>query len=74
MKFLVLYVSEIPQPPEPVQRRKMFCYPVYMTVPAPRLPHVVELSQENEQHILKFRTETLKVNSSHFYKLVRVIL
>ena len=62
--------SEIPPPAEPVHRRKTNCYPVHMTIPAPRLPHVVELVQENEQHVLKFRGETMKINSSHFYKLV----
>ncbi|WAR12142.1 CAPAM-like protein [Mya arenaria] len=43
-------IREIPQPPEPVHQRKVFCYPVQMAVPAPRLPHVVEMTQENEQH------------------------
>ena len=62
--------TEIAQLPEPVHQRKVFCYPVQMAVPPGRLPHVVELTQENEQHILKFRGDTIKINSSHFYKLV----
>ncbi|KAL4235084.1 mRNA (2'-O-methyladenosine-N(6)-)-methyltransferase [Mactra antiquata] len=61
-------INEIPQPPEPVHRRKVFCYPIHMIVPTPRLP-VVELSQENDIHFLKHRNETVKLNSSHFYKL-----
>ncbi|XP_045193105.1 mRNA (2'-O-methyladenosine-N(6)-)-methyltransferase-like [Mercenaria mercenaria] len=61
-------INEIQQPPEPIHRRKVFCYPVHMVVPSPRL-QIVEMSQENEQHLLKYRGETLKINSSHFYKL-----
>lgn len=61
-------IQEIPEPAEPIRKRRLFCYPVYMLVPSPRLPPI-EVSTENEQHILKYRGETMKLNSSHFYKL-----
>ncbi|KAH3775981.1 mRNA (2'-O-methyladenosine-N(6)-)-methyltransferase-like [Dreissena polymorpha] len=62
-------IREIPDPPQPPHRRKIFCQPVHMLVPCPRLQHPVELTQENEQHIMKYRGEAMKINSSHFYKL-----
>lgn len=59
-------------PPQPLHhKRKVLCYPIQMMVPCPRLP-TVEMSNENEIHTLKYR-EALKVNSSHFYKLVSKI-
>lgn len=54
--------------PDPINPRKVLCYPIQMCVPCPRLA-TVELMQDKETHTLKCNGEILKINSSHFCKL-----
>ncbi|XP_063419432.1 mRNA (2'-O-methyladenosine-N(6)-)-methyltransferase-like [Mytilus trossulus] len=60
-------IQEIPKAPVP-PKRKVLCYPVQMIVPVPRLP-IIEMTNENEVHTLKFKGESLRINSPHFFKL-----
>ena len=69
--YNIVLIPEVQRPPDPVNPRKVLCYPVQMMVPCPRLP-TVEMLQEKEFHMLKFNGEVLKINSSHFYKLVGI--
>ncbi|XP_013402356.1 phosphorylated CTD-interacting factor 1-like [Lingula anatina] len=55
---------DLPEPP----RRKVMCYPVLLGVPCPRMP-TVEHHIEGETTYVRFKGETMKINTSHFQKL-----
>ncbi|XP_021342973.1 phosphorylated CTD-interacting factor 1-like [Mizuhopecten yessoensis] len=61
-------ITPVPPFPEPTHKRKVVCYPIQMVIPCPRMP-LVEMQTENEVHSLKYKTEALRINSSHFHKL-----
>ncbi|ESO96929.1 hypothetical protein LOTGIDRAFT_115378 [Lottia gigantea] len=54
--------------PEPTTPRKVLCYSIQVSVPTPR-PVLVEHATENDITSLRYKSETVKINSSHFHKL-----
>ncbi|GFO20659.1 phosphorylated ctd-interacting factor 1 [Plakobranchus ocellatus] len=54
--------------PEPTNTRLTYCYAVQLSIPSPRLP-VVERVLENEVAQLRYKSETLKMNQEHFWKM-----
>ena len=63
-------VSAVKPPTNLAPTSKVMCYPVQMAVPSPRLP-AVELHTEGDATFLRFKGEALKINTTHFHKLVR---
>lgn len=68
-----IFLTEPAKFPDPINPRKVLCYPIQMCVPCPRL-QTVELMQDKETHTLKCNGEILKINSSHFCKLVNIYI
>ncbi|XP_074645093.1 mRNA (2'-O-methyladenosine-N(6)-)-methyltransferase-like [Tubulanus polymorphus] len=48
--------------------RKVMCYPVLLSVPCPRLPSP-EIQFTNEGVTLRYKSETIRINTDHFQKL-----
>ena len=53
-------------------QRKVWCYPVQFALPCPRLP-TVEFFQDKDMTQLRYKGEVMRINNSHFNKLVRLI-
>ncbi|XP_043275592.1 mRNA (2'-O-methyladenosine-N(6)-)-methyltransferase [Venturia canescens] len=49
-------------------QRKVWCYPVQFSLPAPRLPHI-EYLPEREQTMLRYHGDTMSINNMHLTKL-----
>jgi len=47
------------------------CYPIQMSVLSPRLP-AVDHQTEGQKTFLRYKGETLDINTPHFHKLVRL--
>lgn len=62
-------LGELPPPLSVPNNRKVWCYPIQLAVPCPRLP-VVEYLPERDQAMLRFHGDTLCINTSHLQKLV----
>uniref|UniRef100_A0A674B8H3 mRNA (2'-O-methyladenosine-N(6)-)-methyltransferase n=1 Tax=Salmo trutta TaxID=8032 RepID=A0A674B8H3_SALTR len=56
-----------------VQDRLVYCYPIRLALPSPAQPRV-ELHFENDIACLRYKGEMVKVNRSHFTKLVRNVV
>jgi hypothetical protein len=73
--YIMLHVTagEVPALPPPHLRRKVWCYPVQLAAPVPRMP-TIEYLPEHERALLRWRTEAMPINIVHLQKLVRVSL
>ncbi|XP_074113087.1 phosphorylated CTD-interacting factor 1 [Cotesia typhae] len=49
-------------------QRKVWCYPIQFSLPAPRLPQI-EYLPEREQTMLRYHGDTMCINNSHLTKL-----
>ena len=63
------FISEGTALPEASHPRLIYCYAVQCSIPSPRLP-MVERILENEVAHLRYKSETLKMNQEHFWKMV----
>ena len=61
-------VSELTGPPRMTQPKKVYCYPVHLIQPCPRLP-AVQFCQEKEIVFLGYKNETVKLKQSYLQKL-----
>lgn len=66
-------LGELPLPLNVPNNRKVWCYPVQLAVPCPRLP-VVEYLPDRDQAMLRFHGDTLSINTTHLQKLVSVFV
>ena len=70
--FLIFFLDSFAEGnplPEPTHPRFTYCYAVQLSIPSPRLP-VIERVLENEVAQLRYKTETMKMNQEHFWKMV----
>ena len=71
MKCVPKCLVVIATPPAQVPpKRKVMCYPIQMSVLSPRLP-AVDHQTEGQKTFLRYKGETLDINTPHFHKLVR---
>jgi hypothetical protein len=59
---------------EPRAPRRVVCYPVQLTTAAPPPSTVVERKEQNDLVLLTYKSETHRISSAHFHKLVRLLL
>jgi len=55
---------------EPPARRRVVCYPVQLATPAPLPSPIIERKEQGEMTTLTFRSETQRLNTPYFHKLV----
>ncbi|XP_076039938.1 mRNA (2'-O-methyladenosine-N(6)-)-methyltransferase-like isoform X2 [Oratosquilla oratoria] len=60
-------IREVPVPPVS-GLRKVWCYPIQFTTPSPR-PPTIDFLQDKDHTCLRYKGETLRVNTLYFHKL-----
>nr|CAG4651643.1 EOG090X02BU [Triops cancriformis] len=61
-------LPDIDAPPPLLHARKVWCYPVQLCAPCPRLPPV-EFLQDKDQTMLRYKGDAVRINTLHFQKL-----
>nr|CAG4643775.1 EOG090X02BU [Lepidurus arcticus] len=61
-------VPDMDSPPPLLHSRKVWCYPVQLCSPCPRLPPV-EFLQDKDQTMLRYKGDAVRINTLHFQKL-----
>lgn len=65
-------MADLPAPVPVSNNRKVWCYPVQLAFPCPRLP-VVEYLPERDQAMLRYHGESMCINTTHLQKLVSLL-